>query len=74
MIRIEPNATWLNIGTSLLQGFFFKNGPSSASFSFIFGLFKQTIEIVQQIDVNNVYSVSGTGIQTRDILIMTLLL
>ena len=68
MIRIEPN------DTSLLQGFFFKNRPSSASFSFIFGLFKQTIEIVQQIDVNNVYSVSGTGIQTRDILIMTLLL
>ena len=31
--------------------FFKKNGPSLASFSFIFGLFKQTIQILQQINV-----------------------
>ena len=31
--------------------FFLKNGPTSASFSFIFGLFKQTIEFLQQINV-----------------------
>ena len=32
---------------------FIKNGPSSASFSFIFGLFKQKIYILQQIIVKN---------------------
>ena len=31
--------------------FFFKNGPYFASFSFIFGLFKQTLQILQQINV-----------------------
>ena len=30
---------------------FFTNGPTSASFSFIFGLFKQTIQFLQQINV-----------------------
>ena len=29
----------------------FKNGPTSASFSFIFGLSKQTIQYLQQINV-----------------------
>ena len=33
----------------------FKNGPSSASFWFIFGLFKQTIQNLQQINVKNVH-------------------
>ena len=34
---------------------FFKNGPTLASFSFIFGLFKQTIIFLQQINVKNVH-------------------
>ena len=41
---------------------YFLNGPSLASFSFIFGLFKQTIQILQQINVKNVHSVYGAGI------------
>ena len=32
----------------------FLNGPTPASFSFIFGLFKQTIRILQRINVKNV--------------------
>ena len=32
----------------------FLNGPTSASFSFIFGLFNQTIQFFQQINVKNV--------------------
>ena len=35
----------------VVRKLFFKNGPSLASFSFIFGLFKQTIEFLQQINV-----------------------
>ena len=34
--------------------FFKKNGPSPASFSVLFGLFKQTIQFLQQINVKNV--------------------
>ena len=40
---------------------FLKNGPSSASFSFIFGHFKQTI----QVNVKNVHLVSSAGIRTQ---------
>ena len=43
---------------------FLKNGPSSASFSFIFGLFKQTIQILQ-VNVKNVHLVSSAGIRTQ---------
>ena len=50
---------------------FYKNGISSASFSFIFGLFEQNL---QQINVKNVHLVSGAGIRTRNPLIMSLLL
>ena len=50
---------------------FLKNGPSSNSFSFIFSLFKQTIQILQQIDLHPVYI---TRILTRDLLFMSLLL
>ena len=51
-----------------------KNGPSSATFSFIFGFFKQTLQILEQIDVKNLHSVSGTRIRNHDLLIMSLLL
>ena len=30
---------------------FLKNGPTPASFLFIFGLYKQTIQILQQVNV-----------------------
>ena len=33
------------------QKFFFKNGPTAASFSFIFGLFKQAIQFLQQMSI-----------------------
>ena len=52
----------------------FKNGPSSASFWFIFGLFKQTIQNLQQINVKNVDPGSRAGIRTHDLLIMSILL
>ena len=36
----------------------FKNGPTLASFLFIFGLFKQTsLQFLQQINVKNVMSI-----------------
>ena len=37
-----------------ILGEFLKNGPTPASFSLIFGLFKQTIQFLQQINVKNV--------------------
>ena len=51
-----------------------KNGPSPASFSFIFGLFQTNINtILQQINVKNVHPVYGTGIRTHDLKIVSLL-
>ena len=44
----------------------FLNGQSLASFSFIFGLLKQKIRILQQIIVKNVHSSSGAEIRTHD--------
>ena len=48
---------------------FLKIGPTPASFSFIFGLFKQTIQFLQQINVKkrHVHPVYGAGIQTHDL-------
>ena len=43
-----------------------KNGPSSITFAFIFGFFKQTMRNLQQINVKNVHPVSGTGIRTHN--------
>ena len=48
----------------------FLNGPTPASFSFIFGLFKQTIQFLQQINVKkcpNVHPVFGAGIRTNNL-------
>ena len=36
---------------------FCKIGPTPASFSFIFSLFKQTIQFLQQMNVTNVMSI-----------------
>ena len=53
---------------------FYKNGPSPACFSFIFGLFQTHIDtILQQINVKNVHSVYGAGIQTHDLWNVSLL-
>ena len=43
-------------------------------FLFIFGPFKQTIQILQQINVKNVHLVCSTGIRTYNHLIVSLLL
>ena len=48
---------------------FFIKRPSSASFSFIFGLFQQTMQNLQQIIVINVHSVSVAGIRTHNLLL-----
>ena len=44
-----------------------------ASFSFIFGLFKQTKQFLQQFMWKNVRPVSGARIQTHDLLDVSLL-
>ena len=44
-----------------------------ASFSFIFSLFSQIIQFLQQFNVKNVTPVSCTGIQTHKLLFMSLL-
>ena len=55
--------------------FFFKNGPTPASFLFIFGPFKQTIQFLQQINVKkcHVHPVFGAGIWTHDLWNLSLL-
>ena len=47
--------------------FFKKNGPTPASFAFIFGLFKQTVHFLQQINEKNIHPVYGTGIMNHDL-------
>ena len=48
--------------------FFKKNGPTPASFSFIFGLFNQTLlQFLQQIYVEKCPSSIGAGIWTHDL-------
>ena len=42
--------------------FKFSNGLSAASFSFIIGFFKQTLQFLQLYNVKNVRLVSGAGI------------
>ena len=52
----------------------FKNGPTQASFSFIFGLFKQiSLQFLQQINVEkcHVHPVNGAGNRTHDLLNMS---
>ena len=44
-----------------------KNGPTPASFTFIFGLFIQTIQFLQQIYVKNVHPVYSAGDRTHDL-------
>ena len=52
----------------LVANFFLKKWANPASFSFIFGLFKQTsIQFLQQIYVKNVHPVYGAGIRTHDL-------
>ena len=46
---------------------FFKNGPTPASFSFIFGLFKQTTNFYNKYMWKNVHPVYGAGIQTHNL-------
>ena len=47
---------------------FLKNGPTLASFSIIFGLFKQTsLQFLQQINVKIVHPVYGAGIRTHNL-------
>ena len=48
----------------------FLNGPTPTSFSFIFGLFKQTIQFLQQINVKkcpNVHPVYSAGIKPHNL-------
>ena len=40
---------------------FFLNGPTQASFLFIYGLFKQTIQFLQQVNVKNVMPIQYTA-------------
>ena len=56
----DRNADYLLIG-------FFHYGLTPASFSFIFGLLKQTLQFLQQIYVKNVHPVYSAGNQTRDL-------
>ena len=52
---------------------FFKNGPIPASFSFIFGLFKQTLQFYNKYMWKNVHPVYGAGIRTHNIWKVSLL-
>ena len=53
--------------------FYFLNGPIPSSFSFISVIFKQTLQFLQQINVNNIHPVSSAGIRTHNLLITSLL-
>ena len=62
--------------TMTFNEYVFLNGPTLASFSFIFGLFKQTsLQFLQQINVKkcHFHPVYGAGIQTHDLWNVSLL-
>ena len=46
---------------------FLKKRANSVLFLYIFGLFKQTIQFLQQINVKNVHPVYSAGIRTHDL-------
>ena len=48
-------------GLKTNQIFFLNNGPTSAFSSFIFGIFKEEIQFLQQINVKNVMSIQYTA-------------
>ena len=50
----------------------FFNGPTPASFWFIFGLFKQALQFLQKINVKNVHPVFSARNQTHDLWNMSL--
>ena len=51
-----------------MESFFVaKNVPTTASFLFIFDLFKQTLQFLQQIYVKTYPPVYGAGMQTHDL-------
>ena len=68
MLYLFNRAVGRSVGRSV-GVFVFLNGPNPASFSFIFGLFKQTIQLLQYINVKkcHVHIVYGAGIQTNDL-------
>ena len=53
---------------------FFKKWTNPGLFLLTFGLFKQTKQFLQQINVKNVHPVYGTGIQIHDLRNMSLLI
>ena len=60
-------------GASLFQ-YSFLNGPTLASFSFIFGLFIQTsLQFLEQLCVKNVHPVYGASIRTHNLWNMSLI-
>ena len=82
--QIDPNWVIYNKGAEIVQtmnsdpGLDFKAlskmGQTRPLLSFIFGLFKETLsEILQQINMKNVHSVYGAGIQTHTLQNMSLL-
>ena len=62
----RQNIDMLLIGFLYELSIFYK-GPTPVSFSFIFGLFKQTIQFLQEIIVKNVHPVYSAGIWTHDL-------
>ena len=57
---------FLLIAQCIKDFFIIKKWANPGLFLFIFGLFKQTIQYLQQINVKNVHPVYGTEIQTHD--------
>ena len=52
---------------------YYLDGPFTASFSFIFGLFNQVMQFLQQINVKNANPVANARTWTHNLLIMSLL-
>ena len=67
---VRNKRRWFLRSIHLLTLVAFVTGPSPDSILFIF---KQTLQILQQINVKNVYPLSTVGIQTHALLNMSLL-
>ena len=69
--RLQINAGTISYQPSGNYHYYYFNGPSPASFSFIFGFFSNKLQLLQTINGIDIHPVYGAGIRTHDLLNMS---
>ena len=66
-VILPPHIPWIGQESGILLLCFFKKWAKPGLFLMYFGIFKQTIQFLQQINVKNVHPVCGARIWTHDL-------